>query len=592
MKVFPPLNAGPGPILRARVLSSSALIGVFLAASSPVIAQSVGDYAVYSTAGLPGRLYVPPNQRSASTPRPLVLALHGGGGIGSDNFRHLIDFEGLLTDAKAKGAFLYVPQATSAFWDAANRPELVMMMIDQAIATYNVDPNRIYVTGFSMGGGGAWNLYSRFPDRFAAAVPIAGINPGSGYSAAAIVAKPIWAFHARNDSVVSMLTSRNTVGGILTAANEPVPAFPANNDGTTTFEYENESIPLRYTEWPTGGHSIWFRVYESTALLDWMFAQTIESDPPRITSHPTSATITPGDTAKFLVTAESSETISYQWTKDDVPIAGATTPALVLPNLTPAANGYYRVIVSNGTIAILSRPAKLLVTSPVPGRLVSLSARGRAGSGDRPMIIGFGTVGGSKSALFRGVGPGLAPFGISDPMSDPQLEAHTLVSGADTVLAHNDDWGGDGALTEVFLSAGAFAIDDLLSKDAAMVININGSGTMLASAITGEPGVVLLEMYDLGSTNSQRFTGLSVRNAVGTGDDRLIAGFAVNGNVPKRFAVRGVGPGLVAFGVSDALDDPTMQIHTLVDGIDTVFASNDNWEEEATGPAWFLQISW
>jgi hypothetical protein len=116
-------------------------------------------------------------------------------------------------------------------------------------------------------------------------------------------------------------------------------------------------------------------------------------------------------------------------------------------------------------------------------------------------------------------------------------------------------------------------------------MNISGSGTVLASAITGQPGVVLLEMYDLDASNSRRFTGLSVRNAVGTGDDRLIAGFAINGNVPKRLAVRGVGPGLVAFGVSDALADPTMQIHTLVDGIDTVFASNDNWEEEATGSA-------
>lgn len=550
---------------------------------SPLVvsAQSVGDYAVFSAPGLPGRLFVPPSAAVATSPRPFILALHGGGGIGTDNVNHLIDFEGLLAAARVHQAFLYAPQATSAYWHAGNRPALIMSMIDAAIAQYPIDPARIYVTGFSMGGGGTWNMLARYSSRFAAGVPICGIAPGDGYDATKLVEKPIWAFHARNDSTVSVQTSRGTLNGILQAAGATGPAFPPTNDTTTTLTFAHATLPLSYTEWPTGGHAIWFRVYTDAALLDWLFAQSL-LPPPGITTHPVSATVTPGDGVMLSVEAESSAALSYQWTKNGVPIAGATLSTLSLTGVTSSADGYYAVNVSNAAGATTSRPARLLVAAPEPGRLINLSIRGRAGIGGQPLIVGFVAAGGSKPLLLRAIGPSLAEFDVTDRMSDPRLDVHALLAGQDVVVAGNDQWSGDVALVQASASAGAFPLDDTLSHDAALLINVDGQRTVHVGAASGAPGVVLAELYDTAPENAARLANLSARNLVGAGDDVLIAGFVISGNMPRRVLIRGIGPGLTDFDVANALLDPRLEVHTKIDAVDTVIAANDDWESELT----------
>lgn len=553
---------------------------VLLTCRSPVFAQSGGDYIDYSVAGLPGRLYVPPGEANSGTPRPLVLALHGGGGIGTDNTRHLIDFDGLLADAKTRGVFVYAPQATSAFWQNANRPELVLSMIDQAIATYNIDPARIYITGFSMGGGGAWNLYSRFADRFAAAVPIASINPGQGYSAANVAGKPAWTFHARDDSVVGVTSTRAIVDGILTAAAQPLPGYPATTNFTTTFEHRNETIPLSYTEWPTGNHSIWLRVYQNKEVLDWMYGQSLGVAPPGISQHPVGATVPPGGSITFAVVAESGEPPTFQWLKNGDPVDGANDPTFELTNLAENADGTYTVVVSNSGGSVTSRPATLLVAEPVPGNLISLSARGLAGGENGPMIAGFLVIGGHNSILIRGIGPPLEAFGVSGAMPDPVLDLHGSVGGNDAVLASNDDWGATALIGEASRSVGAFALQDANSTDAALIATVDGLGSVHAYDASGTAGVVLLELYDLDPGGPSRFSGLSARNYVGTNHGLLIAGFAIGGNVPKRLIVRGVGPGLEELGVSDVLPDPQLSIFSRTNGVDLLVASNDDWETE------------
>ena len=116
-------------------------------------------------------------------------------------------------------------------------------------------------------------MLNRFSNQFAAGVPIAAVNPSGDFDPARLVDKPTWAFHARNDTVVSKNSSRNTINRILSAAGEPTPTFPADNDTSTTFEYVNDTLELNYTEWPTGGHGIWGRVYDTTNMYDWMFSQ-------------------------------------------------------------------------------------------------------------------------------------------------------------------------------------------------------------------------------------------------------------------------------------------------------------------------------
>ena len=266
-----------------RVVTKRSFLSVFCLTTliqfmSHLVSAQTSDYIVYSAEGVPGRLYVPRAARGGVI-RPFILALHGGGGIGSDNSNHLVDFNNLLTEAKQRGAFLYVPQATTARWYLADRRETIMAMIDKAIDELNADPEQIYITGFSMGGGGVWDFVNLHPERFAAAVPIAGVVPRSNVDYSNLAGVPTWAFHARNDSVVSVQNSRNEITAILNETGEPVPSYLSVNDRTTTSEFVNESPDLSYTEWPTGDHFIWNRVYSTEAMYDWLFARTLKNRP-------------------------------------------------------------------------------------------------------------------------------------------------------------------------------------------------------------------------------------------------------------------------------------------------------------------------
>ena len=122
-------------------------------------------------------------------------------------------------------------------------------------------------------------MLSRYPNRFAAGVPIAGVWPDNDFDASTVSGQPVWAFHARDDSVVSPSQSRRTIERLLKVVDAPEIDWPRLSDRKTTLEYTNADLQLSYTEWPTGGHGIWFRVYETQEMYDWMFAQTCETCP-------------------------------------------------------------------------------------------------------------------------------------------------------------------------------------------------------------------------------------------------------------------------------------------------------------------------
>jgi hypothetical protein len=93
----------------------------------------------------------------------------------------------------------------------------------------------------------------------------------------------------------------------------------------------------------------------------------------------------------------------------------------------------------------------------------------------------------------------------------------------------------------------------------------------------GGSGVALVEVYDASvspQSDSQQLVDISTRGNVDSGEGVMIAGFAIRGNSPKRVLIRGIGPGLAAFGVAGFLADPLL---TIYQG-STVVAQNDNWE--------------
>ena len=229
---------------------------------------------------LPGRLHVPAAYATdPNTPRPLILFLHGGGETGYDNLLQINgNINNLLTAAKARGAFLYAPQ-TSFDWTYSGLIPFVLQMIDRAIVERNVDPNRIYITGLSMGGAGVWDFLNAAPERFAAAVPICAVYPTTGFVPANVVNEPIWAFHARNDTTVPPSFSRTVIDILLDAGRQPQPNYPALTDTTTQFQFDDTKLDLHYREYNNGGHNIWPRVYNTVAMYDWLFSHRSVPEP-------------------------------------------------------------------------------------------------------------------------------------------------------------------------------------------------------------------------------------------------------------------------------------------------------------------------
>jgi uncharacterized delta-60 repeat protein len=210
-------------------------------------------------------------------------------------------------------------------------------------------------------------------------------------------------------------------------------------------------------------------------------------------------------------------------------------------------------------------------------RLANISTRGRAGTGEDVLIAGFVVSGTApRPVLVRAIGPALTPLGVTGALADSQL---ALFSGS-TKIAESDNWGVEPHSIEIAAASsqvGAFALP-LSGKDAALLVTLApGSYTAQVSGQNNTSGVALVEVYDAGSpgpaSTTPKLINIATRGRVGTGDDVLIAGIVVTGNVPKRVLIRGIGPTLGTFGVAGTLADPVL---TLYNG-STSIATNDDW---------------
>jgi hypothetical protein len=204
--------------------------------------------------------------------------------------------------------------------------------------------------------------------------------------------------------------------------------------------------------------------------------------------------------------------------------------------------------------------------------LSNLSVRTNAGTGSQTLIVGFSVSGGTKPLLVRGIGPGLASFGISGALSDPRLELYRGTS----KIAENDNWLATDAPT--FDLVGAFALAGG-SRDSALTIPlVPGSYTAQVAGVSGETGMALFEVYDAttGVTGS-KLTNVSARSQVGAGSDTLIAGFNISGTGLRTLLIRAVGPTLGEFGVTGALMDPKLELFGPAGKIH----ENDNWDAGA-----------
>jgi predicted peptidase len=140
-----------------------------------------------------------PRGYSTSTPVPLVLALHFGvnggdaSGAGGDVVRILIG-----PALGELGAIIVAPDSVRGDWSTPENEKAVTDLLDMVLDHYSIDRKKILVTGFSMGGAGAWHIAEKFPDRFSAVVAVAGRPPAS----AAGWKLPVFAVHSHDDRVV------------------------------------------------------------------------------------------------------------------------------------------------------------------------------------------------------------------------------------------------------------------------------------------------------------------------------------------------------------------------------------------------------
>lgn len=282
-----------------------------------------------------------------------------------------------------------------------------------------------------------------------------------------------------------------------------------------------------------------------------------------------------GGQATFTAAVTGDSTLTYQWRKNQAPIAGATGPSFTISNAQYSDAGTYDLVASNGFSAAYSFPTPLtVVPAGVPSRLVALSTRGLSGSGAQALTVSFVIGGtGTMSALVRAIGPTLSSFGVTGVLSNPQL---TLLNANGTVLASNAGWGGTAALSAAFAATGAFALPPASLDDAVLSSLPPGAYTGRVQGANGGTGVTLLEAYDADTAAqpTARYTDLSVRGLTGSGSNVLTAGFVIAGPSSKTVLIRGIGPALAGFSVSGALADPEL---TVFDANQSVVGFNDVW---------------
>jgi predicted peptidase len=215
---------------------------------------------------LPYRIYLPPDLKPGEKV-PLVLFFHGAGERGSDNVLQLHHgIPSLLDYVRKTGtpALIIAPQCPVGMqwvnvpWggDSHDMPKepskpmhAALELLQQSIRDLPADPQRIYVTGISMGGFGTWDLIQREPGLFAAALPICG--GGDTDKASKLKNLPIWAFHGDQDTTVKTQRSRDMVEAV-------------KKKGSTV---------IQYTEYPGVAHNSWTQTYANDEVLKWLFEQ-------------------------------------------------------------------------------------------------------------------------------------------------------------------------------------------------------------------------------------------------------------------------------------------------------------------------------
>ena len=211
-----------------------------------------------------------PRTGGSSRPRPLIVFLHGMGERGDDNvsqLKHGLEFLASREGMKNFPATIIAPQCPKdVLWSTMCQEDnskgeldpkptepmrLTLELINSIQITDNIDTDRIYVTGLSMGGFGTFDIVARRPSTFAAAVPLCGGCDTNPSIVNRFKKTPLWVIHGDKDEVVEVKHSRSMVAALKESGASP-----------------------RYSELAGFGHNIWDAAYADDEMYKWMFNQS------------------------------------------------------------------------------------------------------------------------------------------------------------------------------------------------------------------------------------------------------------------------------------------------------------------------------
>ena len=183
---------------------------------------------------------------------PLILFLHGAGERGTNVWKVATHGPAKHVTGETDFPFIIVSPQCPEHQVWSN--DVLLALLDDTLAKYAVDTNRVYLTGLSMGGYGTWSLGLTHPERFAAIVPICGggqmisVILSSRDKWPALKSLGVWAFHGGKDPVVPLEESQRMVDALKKAG-----------------------VPdVKLTVYPEAGHDSWTEAYKNPELYDWL----------------------------------------------------------------------------------------------------------------------------------------------------------------------------------------------------------------------------------------------------------------------------------------------------------------------------------
>ena len=219
------------------------VLGIFmLLLAIPITAQQKAETYTYEMDYL---VHTPTSYQTDTLQYPLVIFLHGVGERGDS--LNLVKKNGppMLADTANFPFILVSPQCpNNQYWETPTLNRL----LDQLLQNYRINPNRVYLTGLSMGGYGTWAWAQDSPKRFAAIAPVCGgTNTKNAWRIRHI---PTRIFHGAKDNVVPAQLSIDMHNALQQA-------------GSTS----------ELTIYPNATHNSWTETYSNPELYEWMLAQ-------------------------------------------------------------------------------------------------------------------------------------------------------------------------------------------------------------------------------------------------------------------------------------------------------------------------------